>query len=150
MTEANVVIVPDDKEGELSEMSSPTNVWQAREYAEQLDKIFDDFKELLWEDREDSLTMKRHMGRMFYQMNEVNVNTVLNCMKEPTWATLWQSLDPDQVHKTDPGVYTPTSTQVLSQLPERKINAGNIAYLSLTTSALPLVTCQLPAQIYHH
>ena len=83
MVEADVV--PDEEEGKTSQLASTANTQQVREYAEQMDKIFGDFKDALQEDWKDLPAvmihaLKRHMGKTFYQMKEVNVDTMLKCI----------------------------------------------------------------------
>ena len=52
----NVIDIPDD-EGEGGGLGGPVNIWQAREYCERIEEIFNEFTELLKEDKKDALEM---------------------------------------------------------------------------------------------
>ena len=87
-----------------------------------IEKIFDDFRDLLKEDCKDALVvtvwaLKRHMVKSWDQMTATDVDVVIHTIHEPSCVTLHQSLEEGRVTVVDPDEDMPTGQQVLSKLP---------------------------------
>ena len=101
----------------------PVNNRQAKEYLECLEKILDDFKDLLQEGREDTLKvmiqhMKRHMVKTWADMSVVDTNIILTSIHETSCITLCDSLEVEGVRASDPEVDIPTGLEVTRGLPQ--------------------------------
>ena len=82
MAEANI---PEDIQAGSSRISGPANIRQAKEYSRQIEKIFNDFKGWLKEDKNDALaliihTLKEHMVKSFPQISDVDTDAILQCI----------------------------------------------------------------------
>ena len=148
------VIIIMDEPTTLGPSSSPINTGEAQEYRDMIEKIFDDFKELL-KDQKDTLVvtvwaLKRHMVKLWDQMAAAKVNAVIHKIHEPACVTLCQSLEEGRVMVVDPDEEMPTSQQVLSKLPPQK-SAMKDHVITLFDSLLAATDhLSLLLQICHH
>ena len=81
---------------------SPTNVVEAIEYVEGLEKILDGLGDLLWEEKDDALEItiklvKNHMEKTWPKMTRANVRTLMAAIWEPTCIGLWELSKPEEV-----------------------------------------------------
>ena len=100
------------------------NTPEAQEYWATIEKIFNNFKELLKEDHKDALvvviqTLKRHMVKSWDQMAAAEVDAVIHTIHKPSCVTLCQSLKEGGVTVVDPEE-VPSGQHVLSRLPLQK------------------------------
>lgn len=91
MTHEEPVIIIHDPEEETT--SGAINICEAQEYVEVLNIIFNDFNELMKEDRKDVLIMtlwalKRHMTRTWDDMAGADEDMVISSINEPSCVTL--------------------------------------------------------------
>ena len=119
------IMVITDEQTTPGPSSGPINTPEVQEYRDVIEKIFNDFKELLKEDQKDVLvvtvqTLKRHMVKSWDQMAAAKVNAVMRTIHEPTCVTLCQSLEEGRVTVVDPDKDMPTGQQVLLKLPLQK------------------------------
>ena len=119
----NIVDITDDPTTP-GPSSSPINTPEAQEYQATIEKIFNDFKELLKEDHKDALVvtiwaLKRHIVKSWDQMVAAEVDAVICTIHEPSCVTLCQSLEEGGVTVVDPEEM-PSSQYVLSRLPPQK------------------------------
>ena len=112
-------------EPEEEEISySPINMRQAKEYSDGLEKILDDFKDLLWEGKDDALEvtikhMKRHMAKTWADMSAADANIVITSIHEPSCLTLHDSLETEGVRVSNPEEDILTGLEVTRGLPHQ-------------------------------
>ena len=90
---------------------------QTKEYSDSLEKILDDFKDLLQEGMDDTLEvtikhMKRHMAKTWADMSVADANIVITSIHKPSCLTLCNSLETEGVRVSDPEEDIPTGLQV--------------------------------------
>ena len=73
--------------------AGPTNIEQVQKYAHDINKIIDDFKELINEDCKDALhitvqALKQRMAKLWPHMEDADSEAVIKCMKEPSCVIL--------------------------------------------------------------
>ena len=133
--------------------SGPINMPEAQEYQDMIEKIFDNFRDLLKGDYKDALVvtvqaLKRHMVKSWDQMTATEVNVVICRIHEPSCVMLCQSLEEGRVTVVDPDENIPNSQQVLSKLPPQKSAMKDHVItlfdsLSAATDQLSAVFCKL-------
>ena len=116
----DIVIIDDDAPGTGPPMGQ-TNTLEAEAYCMGIEKIMDDFRKLLNEDRKDALVMmvqalKRHMAKSWENMAGAEVDTVMRTIQEPSCVMLRQSLEEGNVMAVDLEEDVPTGCQVLSKV----------------------------------
>ena len=84
----------------------PVNIQQAEEYMKTLEAMFDKFKDLLKENREDALevtvaAVKRHMANTWPHMAAADTNVVMLTIGKPSCTTLCESLEPPAIMTSD-------------------------------------------------
>ena len=92
----------------------PINTTEAQEYRDTIEKIFDNFKELLKEDCKDALVvmvraLKRHMVKSWEQMMVTEVDAMIRTIHKPSYIMLQQSLEESKVTVVDPDEEMTTS-----------------------------------------
>ena len=117
----DVVIIPDEPTVP-GPSSGPINMPEAQEYHDMIEKIFNDFRDLLKEDHKDALVvmvwaLKRHMVKSWDQMTAMEVDVVIHTIQKPSCVKLHQSLKEGRVTMVDPDEEMPTGKQVSSKLP---------------------------------
>lgn len=123
-TQEELAIIIDDPEEEET-TKGPVNILEAQEYVEVMNKIFDDFNELVNEDRDDALittlwSLKRHMFRAWGQMVVADVDMFIKSIKEPSFVMLHQALEERGVTMVDPEEDIPLGQEILRRLPPQK------------------------------
>ena len=127
----------------------PANVHIAKEYAEQLKKIFGEFREILEGAQErcaghDNPCLEMANGQDVIPNEWSYVDTILKCIWELTCVTLCQSFEPDKVYKMDPEADIPIGRQV-RKLPEKKIKAPirehYISLFNINTATSYMLSC---------
>ena len=124
MAEAPEVVTIQDEEDE-QERRGPCNPITADEYTQSLDDIMLQFKELVLEDWKDVLlvtinALKWKMMAIFEQMRPVDVDIVLQTVKDMRCLSLWQMMESDMELKTDPDDDVPTGHEVVGKLSQTK------------------------------
>ena len=143
----DIVIIPD--EPTVPEPSSgPINMPEPQEYCNMIEKIFDNFRDMLKEDHKDALVvmvqaLKRHMVKSWDQMTAMEVNVVIHTIHQPSCVMLHQSLEEGKVTMVDLDEDMPTSQQVLSKLPPQ--NSAMKDYVITLSDSLSVATDQLSA-----
>ena len=116
----DIVIIDDNAPGTGPPMGL-TNTLEAEAYCMGIEKIMDDFRELLNEDRKDALVttvqaLKRHMAKSWENMAGTEVDAVMRTIQEPSCVMLRQSLEEGTVTAVDPEEDVLTGRQVLSKV----------------------------------
>ena len=112
-------------EKEMTKSSGPTNIMEAKIYENKLDKIFENFKELLKEDDINALRstiseVKQYMMRQFSSMAASDINIVMACIKDRTCSYLRGIEHQEGATSIDPDNDIPSGPKVLEQLPPEK------------------------------
>ena len=98
---------------------------EARIYENKLDKIFENFKDLLKEDDKNALRstiseVKRHMMRQFSSMAAADIDIVMACIKDCTCSYMRSIEHQEGATSVDPDDDIPSGPKVLEQLPPEK------------------------------
>ena len=125
MVEGGVDRPMDKTEKEMTKSSGPTNIMEAKIYENKLDKIFENFKELLKEDDINALRstiseVKQHMMRQFSSMVASDINIIMACIKDCTCSYLKGIEHQEGTTAVDPDYDIPSGPEVLKQLPPEK------------------------------
>ena len=75
-------------------MAGQINIRQAKDYADEIDRIKDGFLKLPDEDRMDApevmgKKLNHHMSNQFDSMKAVDVNIIMGCIKDPKCIYMW-------------------------------------------------------------
>ena len=125
MAEGGATKPMDENEKEMTKSSGPTNIMEARIYENKLDKIFENFKDLLKEDDKNALRstiseVKRHMTRQFSSMAAADIDIVMACIKDRTCSYMRSIEHQEGATSVDPDNDIPSGPEVLEQLPPEK------------------------------
>ena len=114
--EIETVTIPDDPNDDWPS-GGPQNLREAEAYAEKVNQIFEELRELLHEDK-DALPskfhrLKKHMECHWEQMKNADVDTVVKVIRHPACLHLRQHLTPRGVEVQEPATEVPTGWEFL-------------------------------------